>query len=100
MNPYEPPSEIIQAELVIKEVRRPANKRHPMLAILFTVVSIPFLSLTVWGWMEVANLAGKLGAPQMPMTYMVGGIFVAITAISWFVPLLCLKEVVQYLRGR
>lgn len=96
-NPYESP---IIAELV-ERPRPPAKKRRPFLALVLFLADVPLMAaVTGFSWF-VINWHLRHDRPSdYPTLLLAGCILFGLSAISWLAGLLCLKELVQFARGR
>ena len=117
MNPFR--DDVVRAELADLDpyvsprhsaLRRlaPTKKRHPLLAVVFVLCDLPFLVATsmLWGAIIIRVTAGG-GPPPMPAdpmerAGMIFGLVIVfiITLVFWLIPVLSLKELIQYARGR
>jgi hypothetical protein len=95
-NPYEPP---IVAQLV--ELPRVAKKRQPLLAVVFLIFDLPLTVGSTWiGWYIVQWHLRNDGRGDMPAMIAGCTILFVLAAFFWLALFLCLKELVQFARGR
>lgn len=95
-NPYESP--VIVAELA-QPIRKPVNRRSPILAMLFLFLSLPFVAMTIgmW-WINIASPPQNI----RPVAFWVMAFapLAAFTFAVWWIPYVAIRELVQWLRGR
>ena len=96
-NPYDAP--LIVATLV--ERPKAAKKRHPLLAAVFLICDVPFtLSTTGIALYLIGYSLGEADQSKFFTAIGTGAFLGWIAAFFWLVFVLCVKEIVQYSRGR